>query len=197
LATHQKKALRQQAHLVLIDESGLLMAPLVKRTWAPRGQRPMLRQKGKQREKVSLVVALALSPRRLRLKLLYCTLINGYFNNEKVVGFLQAMMRDIPDRILVLWDRGNMHQGDPIRAQVARFYPRLSLELLPPWAPMLDPVEAIFNWLKYSQLSNYAPANAQELDARIHEALDTVADDQEALFNFWHESKLPLPKPLF
>jgi transposase len=197
MATHQKKALCQQAHLVLIDESGLLMAPLVKRTWAPRGQRPILQQKGKHREKVSLAVALALSPRRVRLKLLYSTLVNGYFNNENVVGFLEALMRDIPQRIVVLWDRGNMHKGDPIRAHVARFRPRMSLEMLPPWAPMLDPVEPIFSWLKYGRLSNYAPANAHELNDRIHAELDDIRDDQESLFNFWHESDLPLPKPLF
>jgi hypothetical protein len=197
MATHQKKVLRQQAHLVLIDESGLLMAPLVKRTWAPRGHRPLLQQKGKHREKVSLAAALALSPQRIRLKLLYSTLVNAYFNNENVVGFLEAMMRDIPGRIVVLWDRGNMHKGDPIRAHVARFRPRMSLELLPAWAPMLDPVEPIFSWLKYGRLSNYAPANAHELNDRIRQELDAIRDDQEALFNFWHASDLPLPKALF
>ena len=44
LAAHQKKARRQEASLALIDESGLLMAPLVRRTWAPRGQTPDLDQ---------------------------------------------------------------------------------------------------------------------------------------------------------
>jgi hypothetical protein len=34
---NQKKARRQHADIVLIDESGLLMAPLLRRTWAPRG----------------------------------------------------------------------------------------------------------------------------------------------------------------
>src|SRR5271170_1442636 len=38
----KKKARRQGAHIVLIDESGLLMAPLVRRTWSPRGQTPPL-----------------------------------------------------------------------------------------------------------------------------------------------------------
>src|SRR4051812_34741960 len=46
VAAHQKKARRQGAHLALMDESGLLMAPLVRRTWAPRGQPPALEQSG-------------------------------------------------------------------------------------------------------------------------------------------------------
>lgn len=173
------------------------MAPLVKRTWARRGNRPVLKQKGKHREKVSLAVALALSPRRTHLELYYTTLVNAYFNNEKIVGFLEALLRAIPRNIVILWDRGNMHRGDPIRAALARFWPRLILETLPPWAPMLDPAEPIFSWLKNGQLSNYSPTNAWELQGRIHEEIDAIRDDQDALINFWHASKLPLPKPLF
>jgi len=180
----------------LIDESGLLMAPLVKRTWAWRGRRPKLFQKGKHREKVSLALAFWLSPRRDRLGLMFQTLVNEYFNNEKVALFLEALLRDIPNRLIILWDRGNMHKGDPIRAQVERFRPRLSLELLPPWAPMLDPAEPVFSWLKYGRLSNYAPSNAPELNRTVVEELKAIEDDQEALRNFWHASDLPLPKPL-
>jgi putative transposase len=172
------------------------MAPLVKRTWALRGQRPSLFQKAKQREKVSLAVALWLSPARDQLGLIYQTLVNAYFNNEKVAHFLEQLLREIPNRLVLLWDRGNMHKGDPIRAQVERFRPRLSLELLPPYAPMLDPVEPVFSWLKYGRLSNYAPLNAPELNRRIRAELDPLRGDQVCLRNFWHASDLPLPKPM-
>jgi transposase len=196
LAGHQKKALQQEAYLVFLDESGLLMAPLVKRTWSRRGHRPALFQKGKHREKVSLATAFWLSPTRKRLGLIYQTLANGYFNNEKVASFLGALMREIPSRLIVVWDRGNMHKGDPIRAQLERFRPRLSTEMLPPYAPMLDPVEPVFSWLKYARLSNCAPRNATELDRRIGAELDPICNDQECLRNLWHASDLPLPKPL-
>ena len=195
MATDQKKTLRKMAYLVLIDESGLLMAPLVKRTWALRGDRPQL-QKGKHREKVSLAAALWLAPKRDRIGLMCQTLINEYFNNEKVASFLETLLRELPHPLVVLWDRGNMHKGDPIRAEVARFQPRLSLELLPPWAPMLDPVEPIFSWLKYGRLSNYAPANAHDLNKMVLAELATIQTDQQRLRDFWHASNLPLPKPL-
>jgi transposase len=40
-----KKASRLKAFLVFIDESGLLMAPLVRRSWAPCGYTPILYQR--------------------------------------------------------------------------------------------------------------------------------------------------------
>jgi len=78
------------------------MAPLVKRTWALRGQRPELHQKGKHREKVSLAVALWLSPQREQLGLIYRTLENDYFNNQQVARFLEGVLREIPNRLVVL-----------------------------------------------------------------------------------------------
>ena len=170
------------------------MAPLVRRTWAQRGHRPLLFQKGRHREKVSLAAALWLAPRWDRVGLLYRTLENAYFNNQKIADFLESILREIPNRLIVVWDRGNMHRGDPIRGQIERFRPRLSTEMLPPYAPMINPVEQVFNWLKLGRLSNYAPRDAHELGRRVRAELDPVRDDQELLVHLWHASDLPLPK---
>lgn len=96
MAEDQKKVRRLAAHLVLIDESGLLMAPLVRRTWAPRGETPQLYQRGRHREKVSLAIAFWVTPRYRRLGLSYETLEDAYFNNERVAAFLEHLMRAIP-----------------------------------------------------------------------------------------------------
>lgn len=172
------------------------MAPLVRRTWSLRGHRPELLQKGKHREKVSLALAFWLSPAREHLGLVYRTLVNDYFNNEQVAVFLEVVMRELPYRLVVLWDGGNMHKGDPIRAALQRFRPRLTIEKLPAWAPMIDPAEPVFSWLKYGRLCNYAPANAQELNKTVLAELRAVDQDQGCLRNLWHGSELPLPKPL-
>jgi transposase len=196
MAAHQKKARRQGAHSALIDESGLLMAPLVRRTWAPRGQTPCLLQRGAHRQKVSVAAALWLSPRRDRLGLYFHTLPGGYFDNWYVTAFLEAMLRDLPGRFVVVWDGGNMHKGDPIRQLEDQFADRLSLERLPPFAPMLDPVEPLWGWLKYSRLTNFAPRDAAELDGRVITELTAIREDQEFLRNLFHASELPLPLTL-
>ena len=105
------------------------------------------------------------------------TLLNDYFNNHRSSAFLETLMREIPDRMVVLWDGGSMHKGDPIREAAERFRPRLTLEKLPPYAPMLNPVEPLWSWLKYSRLSNFAPFDTQELNHRILRELRAVSDD--------------------
>lgn len=196
MAAHQKKARRQGAHLALIDESGLLMGPLVRRTWAPCGQTPALLQEGGHRQKVSVAAALWLSPRRDRLGLYFQTLAGGYFDNWHVAAFLEAMLLELAGRFVVIWDGGPMHKGDPISALEAQFADRLSVEALPPWAPMLDPVEWLWGWLKWEQLSNFAPHDVGELDGRVVAELTTIRDDQDFLRNLFHASELPLPRTL-
>jgi len=192
----KKKARRQGASLILLDESGLLMAPLVRRTWAWKGHTPVEKERSGHREKVSVAGALWLSPRRDRLGLFYQTLVNGYFNNEYVALFLEGLLQAVRSPIIIIWDRGNMHKGDPIWDLLGAYHGRLSLELLPPYAPKLNPVEQVWSWLKYSRLCNFAPRDGHHLNERVLAELIRVYQDQERLRNFFHHSELPLPRTL-
>src|SRR3954447_2400339 len=114
----KQKARRRHACLLLRDESGLLMAPLLRRSWAPRGHPPESKYKAGHREKVSVAAALWLTPLRDRLHLAYQTLVNGYFSNVEVADFLSGAVQGLPGPVIAIWDGGTMHKGDPIRALV-------------------------------------------------------------------------------
>ena len=68
---------------------------------------------------------------------------NGYVNNVCTAEFLQQVLRDLRGPVIVLWDRGNMHRGEPIRDLLRRF-PHLQLEWLSPYAPELNPGEKLW-----------------------------------------------------
>jgi len=173
------------------------MGPLLRRTWAPQGRTPRLLQRSRHREKVSIAAAFWWAPRpRRRLGLYYETLRDGYYNNERMAGFLERLMRELPGRALVVWDGGNMHKGDPIRDLVTRVAPRLHLERLPAYAPMLNPVEPVWSWLKHSRLANYPPPDTATSERRIHRELESIRSDQDFLRSMWQASDLPLPATL-
>jgi transposase len=192
----KKRARRQDAHIALVDESGLLMAPLARRTLAPRGRTPELVQKSGTREKVSVAAAVWLSPRRDRLGLYSHTLADGYFDSWYMAAFLEAMLKDLSGRFVVVWDGGPMHKGDPIRDLISHFAGRLDLERLPPYAPMLNPVESLWCWLKWGRLNNLGSRDAAALDARVIAELAKVREDQAFLRNLFRASDLPLPRAL-
>jgi transposase len=192
----KRQARRRGACLMLLDESGLLMAPLRRRSWSLRGQPPQMKQKAAHREKVSVIGALWLTPLRDRLTLSYHTLVNDYFSNVEVAEFLSGALQWLSVPVVLLWDGGSMHKGDPIRELLAQFKGRLELERLPAHAPMLNPVEQVWTWLKYDRLCNFAPRDAHHLNEAIIRELDPIREDQERLRNFFHASDLPLPRTL-
>lgn len=181
---------------MLLDESGLLMAPLVRRSWALKGLPPLLQQKVGHREKVSVASALWLTPPRDRLELTFQTIVNGYFANEAIADFLRTVVPALGGPVVVIWDGGSMHKGDPIDELVEEWAGLLDLERLPAHAPELNPVEQVWTWLKYSRLCNFAPENAYRLEEQILRELDAIRTDQERLRNFFHASDLPLPRTL-
>ena len=179
-----------------MDESGLLMAPLVRRSWAPRGHPSVITQKAGHREKVSVAAALWLPPLRDRLGLAYQTLVNGYFTNEEVAEFLGCAVEGLSGPVIAVWDQGPMHKGDPIRELVEQSRGRLDIEPLPAHAPELMPVEQLWTWLKYDRLCNFAPEDAHQLNEVVVGELEAIRDDQARLLNFFHASDLPLPRAL-
>lgn len=173
------------------------MAPLVRRTWAPRGETPNLFQRGSgRREKVSVAAALWLTPRRDHVELYFQTLPNDFFNSWNVAAFLEALLLAVLGRFVVVWDGGRMHTGNPVLKTQEVLSDRLTLETLPPYAPILNPVEPLWSWLKYDRLSNFAPQNALELNQRVFAELIAVRRDQGFLQGLFHASDLPLPRAL-
>lgn len=191
MAAHQKKAGHRRASLIFTDESSFLLAPLLRRTLAPIGRTPVLHQRGAYRQKVSVAAALTLSPARGHVGLYYQTYPNSHVNAPVYADFLRRQVLAHVHRPLVLvQDRGNMHKGPAVRA-LAEQTPRLDLNLLPPYAPELNPVEQLWNHAKDKELCNFAPAGVEELNGVVIDCLETARSDQARLRSFFAATPLP------
>jgi putative transposase len=193
LAEDSKKARGEHAHIVLIDETGLFINPLVRRSWAPRGRTPVIGGDGGHRTKVSAIGAVSVSPRARRLGLYFDTRADGFFGAPEVIGFLRYLRRALVGKVIVVWDGGTNHKGPAMRRFLARNR-RLWLERLPPYAPELNPVEQVWGWLKYGQLANFVPDDLAELDDEIIGRLIHLRCDPKLLRSLWDGSELPFPE---
>lgn len=177
---------------MLIDESGLFLNPLVRRSWAKIGQPAVLNTDGGHRHKVSVIGGLSVSPHAQRLGFYFATEPDGFYTAERVVEFLRELLKHLRGKVVVVWDRGGNHKGAVLRKFLARNH-RLQLEFLPPWAPELNPIEAVWSWLKYGQLANFAPEGTEHLDDEIVESLIELKFAPDLLRSLWERSELPFP----
>jgi transposase len=194
MACHPKKGVDEHAHIVLIDESGLFLNPLVRRTWAPKGKTPILDAWGRHRDKVSVIGAVSVSPVARRLGFYFATDPDGYFTPEQVVEFLRDLLKHLRGKVIVVWDGGSNHKGPAIRKFLAR-NKRLRLERLPAYSPDLNPIEAVWSWLKYGKLSNFIPDDVNHLNDRVVESMITLKCESCLVRQLWEGSELPFPTP--
>jgi transposase len=159
----------------------------VQRTWAPRGQTPLLRHHA-QRERISVISGLSVSPRRRRCGL-YFLLARKNIQHPEVCAFLRDLLRHLRGPVIVIWDSGTPHRGDAIRALQAR-YPRLHVYRFPGYAPELNPDEGVWQLAKRA-LANGRPDSQDELFHRLRGQLARISHSQSALRGCIHGSDLP------
>ena len=175
---------------MFLDESGLLMAPLVRRSWSLRGHTPVLTQRTRAHQKVSAIAALCIAPTRDRVALYFRMLPDTNVNGERVMDFLEHLQRQLRSPVVLIWDRFQAHLSkllhecvDPHSAHIA---------YLPPYAPELNPVEYLWAYLKTNPLANAPAFDLATLARRARCAARSVQHQPDLLRGFLRHTHLPL-----
>jgi transposase len=157
VADDKKGAEEEGRIIVWVDESGFYLLPALVRTYAPRGQTPILRVR-LTRDHLSVISGITSEGRLLRL------VQERAYRSEDVVPFLKHLLRHIPGKMVVIWDGSPIHRGGPIKEFLASGgAERIRLEQLPGYAPDLNPDEGIWNNLKRVELRNVRCSDLREL----------------------------------
>jgi hypothetical protein len=91
----KKNARRHHAWLVFEDESGVSQQPVVRRTWAPRGETPVLIHTGGHWKRLSIAGALAFRWDGRRTRFFFQTRA-GTYTDVALIAFLRALKRHFP-----------------------------------------------------------------------------------------------------
>ncbi len=153
----------------------------------------MLEADGGHRKKVSVIGGISVSPTARRLGFYFATEPDGFYTADKVVEYLRDLLQHLRGPVIVVWDRGPNHRGEVVR-EFLRKTKRLRLKMLPPWAPDHNPVEAVWSWVKYGELANFAPLDLEQLEDEILDRLIELKFAPELLKALGDRSELPFPK---
>ncbi len=116
------------------------------RTDAPVGQTPVLRA-WCTREHLSAISAISPEGK------VYFHSQDSAITSADVVAFLEHLLREVPGRMVLIWDGAPIHRSRVIRDFLANgAAQRLHLERLPAYAPELNPGEGLWQHLKGVEL---------------------------------------------
>jgi transposase len=181
-----KKTARRGAHLVFPDESGFLLVPNVKRTWAPRGKTPHFYHWFRQ-DRISAVAALSLSPHQRHMAL-YIRFHTRNLKGGDIKNFLRQLLRHLRGPVMLLWDRGMIHRDRQVQTYLKR-YTRVETEFFPAYAPELNPAEFIWSQTD-SALSNIPARDIPHFYVFLRSATNKLRRSQRLLRSCLHASGL-------
>lgn len=166
-----------------------MLQPVVRRTWAPRGETPVL-DCWDRRDRLSVISALTISPQRRRLGL-HFDILDHNITADDFEMFVSHLLRKIGRPITLVLDRWQVHRSG-VRRLETRFGRRVRVEWLPPYAPELNPVEHVWGHTKHSDLANYIPEDVLLLGKSINESLCSKRTNQDLLRSFFATAELRL-----
>ena len=164
------------------DESGFRLLPTLVRTWALRGQTPIVRVPLSHKH-LSVMGGITLDGHLLTWQLDHAC------RGQDCVYFLRHVLRQIPGKVLLIWDGLPAHRSkavkDFLRTEAAG---RLCLVALPPYAPELNPIEVIWNYLKRFELANLCTRSLDELRLCLRSAIERLRHRKHIILScFQHQ----------
>jgi transposase len=129
----------------------LSQRPHRRRTWAPRGQTPVL-QFHFNWKTLSVIAGVTVWN-------FYFQIFEEAIKSEQIIEFLKHLLRYIEGDILLIWDRLPAHRSKITQQFIRDQKGRLEIEYLPPYAPELNPVEYIWAHCKQHELPNVCAKN--------------------------------------
>ena len=154
------------------------------RTWAPRGQTPVLQYHFNWHQ---LSVIAGISFRHF-----YFRLFPGAIKSPQIIEFLHALGRQIRKPLLVIWDGLPAHRSVLVREYLEALNGAIQIERLPGYAPELNPTEYIWGHLKHHELANHCAGDFAALQIRARNRLRSMQHRPTLIRAFWQQAELPL-----
>jgi transposase len=157
LACAQKKSLHEGRIIIWVDEAGFYLLAGVVRSYAPRGQTPVLHVP-LTRDHLSVISGITAQGQLL------VAVQARSFKGVDVVRFLKHLLCQLGGKVLIIWDGAPIHRDQAVKAfLVAGAAGQICLEQLPGYAPELNPTEGVWDHLKNVELRNVSCHDQAEL----------------------------------
>lgn len=173
-----RQAKREKAEIYFWDESGLRADAVQGRTWAAKGQTPVVPVPG-QRQGISAASAV-----NSKGGFWFAT-YQGGLNGERFIALLKQMMKGRRRRLHLVLDNLPAHKTRAVRDYVQGLKGKLALHFLPGYAPDLNPDELVWSHAKRTGVARGPLRSGEKLGDRVHAQLAQIAARPKLIRSFF------------
>lgn len=189
MAGSKKNARRRKAWIFFQDESGVSERPSIRRTWAPKGETPVLIHSFNWK-KLSICAAIGYRWDGHCSRVFFQTR-PGSYDSDSLIAFLKDLRREMRgQKVILIWDGLPAHKSRIMTDYLYSQRDWLTVERLPAYAPDLNPVETLWGNIKGQELANRCAENLTELDTEVHNGMARVRQSRQLAFSFLQHAGL-------
>lgn len=177
------KAISAGATIFFCDEAGVRTDYHSGTTWAPIGQTPIVTGTGK-RLSVNMFSAVNTQGK------LHFSFFEGNLNSQTFIEVLKKLLVDIEGKIFLILDGASYHKSAETRQFAKSTKGRLTLFLLPPYSPQLNPDEWVWKNVKHDHVGRLAARTRDELEKGIERAVSRLQESPEIVRGFFRDRDL-------
>ncbi len=166
----EKMAQEKGAMILFGDEASFAQWGSLSYTWSKKGQQPTVKTSGKRKAYKVFGLIDYLSG-----TLFYKTLDSGRFNSEGYAAFLDMVLAQTSQHLILIQDGARYHTSKAMQQFFADHADRLTLYHLPAYSPDFNPIE--FLWRNVKKLATHLRYHPtfQSLVAKVDEKLHHFA----------------------
>lgn len=177
-------AARQEgADIYFWDESGLRADAVHGKTWAPKGQTPVVQRSG-QRQTISAASAV-----NAKGGFWFAT-YEGGLTAELFVKLLKKLMKGRNKPLHLVVAGLPAHKTANVREYIASTKGKLTMHVLPGYAPDLNPDELVWSHVKRTGVARNPLRAGEKLSTRIQQQLHDVQRNRQLVRSFFDASSV-------
>lgn len=171
---------RWKAIVYFQDESSVSLIPVLGRTWAPKGQTPIIRVTGRRG---SFCVTSAISPAGHLIFRIEKKTVTAKEHKD----FLQQILNQHPTRkIIVVEDKARPHIANMIKEFIIQNKNRFAIYYLPSYSPQLNPDETTWKYLKQHKLAAHQAQSTDELKKIVFSKMKSIQKQPNLVKSFFN-----------
>jgi transposase len=167
-----ERAKAEKAEIHWADETSIVNTDVRGRGYAPRGQTPVMKTPGR-RERLSMISTVTNQGKTRWM------IVDGNIDGDKLIEFLEALVRDTGKKVFVVMDNLRVHHCKPVKQWLSEHENELEAFYLPSYSPDLNPDERLNADLKQgiasrapvrnkARLQEHATSHMQMLEKSPH-----------------------------
>ena len=161
------------------DESGYSEKPTVRRTWAPKGQTPVIRSTGSWKNRTAVgMIACDADGKKPRL---FVRILRKSARSPDFVTTLKHLRRHVQGKVFLIWDGLGGHWSKAVKEHIHTNRSWLTAFRFPAYAPELNPVEGVWSASKSKDFANFCPRDVLDLEARIKKSRARIQRNPDLL----------------